>query len=283
MRQSFASSGMDNNGSQQPPLLLITNDDGILSPGIAALAEAVSHLGEVAVIAPDRNRSGVSHTISLLKPLRARQVKPSWWQVDGAPADCVYLGVHDLLPRRPALVLSGVNAGPNMSFDVHYSGTVGAAMEGTLLGIPSIAVSLIDPKNGSYQLAAQFAAKMAEKVLKEGIASNVTLNINVPPGEPGSYQITFLGHRLFRHSVHRRDDPRGGTYYWIGGVPAHPHDIPGSDCNAVADGIISVTPLAVDMTHMKALRSKIQEFEIEGSKKVDSLQPPPDMDVVPAQ
>lgn len=265
------------------PLILVTNDDGILAPGIQALAEAASALGDVAVVAPDRNRSGVSHMISLMQPLRAQPVGEHRWAVDGSPADCVYLGIHELLPRRPDLVLSGVNAGPNMSFDVHYSGTVGAAMEGTLLGVPSIASSLIDPESGSYALAAKFTAEVGARVLAEGLASNTTLNINVPGGEPTAWQLTFLGHRLFRHSVHRRDDPRGGTYYWIGGAPAEPHDMPGSDCNAVANGAISLTPLRVDLTSARQLAGPLDDWRFESKPRLDGVAPPEDMDIVPVR
>lgn len=265
------------------PLILVTNDDGVMAPGISALAEAAAPLGDVVVFGPDRNRSGVSHMISLMKPLRAHEIRENWWMIDGSPADCVYLGVHELLPRRPDLVLSGVNAGPNMSFDVHYSGTVGAAMEGTLLGIPAIAVSLVDPQAGSFERAARFAAQVAGEVLEGGLPTNVTLNINVPGGEPSAWQATFLGHRLFRHSVFRRDDPRGGTYYWIGGVPAEPHDIPGSDCNAVAEGLISVTPLAVDMTSNRHRVDLLSKWSFDGTTQAPGREPPDDMAIVPAR
>jgi 5'-nucleotidase len=264
-----------------PPLILVTNDDGVHEPGIKALAEALAPLGEVVVIGPDRNCSGVSHKISLLHPLRGIQLRDGWWQVDGSPADCVYLGVHQLLPRRPALVVSGINAGPNLSFDVHYSGTVGAAFEGTLLGVPSIAVSLTDPRGGSYALAAEFTAKVARWVLQGGLPTNTTLNINVPGGSPKRYQLTFLGHRLFRHSVDRRDDPRGAPYYWIGGVPSDPEDIPGSDCNAVAAGVISVTPLTVDMTHVRALTRHLADLQLPGAERVGTTQPPEELELLP--
>ena len=168
-------------GSEARPLVLVTNDDGVHAPGIAALAEAATALGEVVVIAPDRNQSGVSHAISLHRPLRALEVRRGWWSVDGTPADCVYLGAHQLLPRRPSLVLSGVNAGPNMSFDVHYSGTVGGAMEGTLLGVPGIAVSLTD-RDESYAWSARFAVELARQCLAGAMPSNVALNVNVPGG-----------------------------------------------------------------------------------------------------
>jgi 5'-nucleotidase len=265
------------------PLILVTNDDGVMAPGLRALAEAARPLGDVVVLAPDRNRSGVSHMISLLSPLRAQEVRERWWMVDGSPADCVYLGVHELLPRRPDVVLSGVNAGPNMSFDVHYSGTVGAAMEATLLGVPAVAASLVDPRRGSFEIAARFAAGVAERILKDGLPSNVTLNINVPGGAPTAWQATFLGHRLFRHSVYRRDDPRGGTYYWIGGVPAEPHDIPGSDCNAVAEGMISLTPLSVDLTANRHFRDTLEGWQFESAKRVQEKDPPDDMAIIPVR
>lgn len=263
------------------PLILVTNDDGVHEPGIGALAEALEDVGEVVVIGPDRNCSGMSHRISLLHPLRGVEIRDGWWQVDGSPADCVYLGVHELLSRRPDLVISGINAGPNMSFDVHYSGTVGAAMEGTLLGVPSIAVSLTNPRTGSFELAAAFTAKLAVKVLKDGLPTNTTLNVNVPGGAPDRYQLTFLGHRLFRHSVHRRDDPRGAPYFWIGGEPAVHQDMPGSDCNAVAAGVISVTPLTVDLTHHNALSRHLADLELPGENRLASEPPPEELELIP--
>jgi 5'-nucleotidase len=265
------------------PLILITNDDGVFARGIEALARAAEALGDVVVFAPDRNRSGVSHMISLMAPLRVGEVRPRVFQTEGTPADCVYLAVHGLLDRKPSLVLSGVNAGPNLSFDVHYSGTVGGAIEGTLLGIPSIAVSLTDPVNGSFELAAEFTARIAKTVLERGLPSTSALNINVPGGRPSRYQMTFLGHRLFKHSVHKRDDPRGTPYYWIGGEPAAPRDIPGSDCNAIAEGIISVTPLLVDMTNVRALEQEMSRFDVDGVERAESVAPPRDLELWPVE
>ncbi len=265
------------------PLILVTNDDGVTARGIEALAEAAHDLGEVVVFAPDRNRSGVSHMISLMAPLRCTEVRPGWFQTEGTPADCVYLAVHGLLERRPALVLSGVNAGPNLSFDVHYSGTVGGALEGTLLGLPSIAVSLTDPGSGSFELAAEFTVRIARHVLEFGLPGTSALNINVPGGRPTRFQTTFLGHRLFKHSVESRSDPRGRPYYWIGGEPAEPRDIPGSDCNAVADGIISVTPLIVDMTNVRALKNELGRIELPGVERVETVAPPADLELWPIE
>ncbi len=175
-------------------------------------------------------------------------------------------------------MLSGINAGPNLSYDVHYSGTVGAAMEGTMLGIPSIAFSLTHPKS-SFEPASRFAAKLARKVLQEGLPSSVTLNVNVPQEATGRYQMTFQGHRLFRHAVHKRADPRGSPYYWIGGAPDIPKDMPGSDCDAIDKGLISVTPLEVDITHRKALRETFTDFSLPDAERVEGVEPPEDRGV----
>jgi 5'-nucleotidase len=251
----------------EKPLILVTNDDGIRSPGIRALAEVAKAFGEVRVVAPETNRSGVAHCLSLLHPLRCTEHEPGWWGVDGTPSDCVYLAVHEILNRPPAMVLSGINAGPNLSYDVHYSGTVAAAYEAALLGLPAIALSSTDPK-ADFVDAARAVAGLIEMTLRNGLPKDVTLNVNIPPGRPTKYQMTFLGHRLFLHRVHRREDPRGSPYYWIGGVPDVPADVPGSDCDAVSRGWISITPLSLDFTHTTALREDMQELGFEGAESV---------------
>jgi 5'-nucleotidase len=258
--------------SMAADLILITNDDGVHSPGIVALADAMKPLGEVVVVAPDRNRSGVAHMISLLDPIRVREIRPGWFSTDGTPTDCVYLAIVELFKERIRLVVSGVNAGPNLSHDVHYSGTVSAAVEGTLFEIPSIAISLVDARHGDFSIAARFGASVAKRVLeKGGLPIGTTLNINVPGGAPTRHQMTYLGHRSYRHSVHKRIDPRGAPYYWIGGMPDQPRDMPGSDCNAVADGIISVTPLTIDATHARALGTDWRTLDVSGFEEVPSL------------
>lgn len=260
-----------------PPLILLTNDDGIFAPGLEALAEALDGLGTLRVAAPDRNQSGVSHQISLHAPLRSHEIRPGWFMVQGTPADCVYLAVHQLLPERPRVVVSGINAGPNLSYDVHYSGTVGGAMEGTLMGVPSIAVSATEPARG-YGAAARFARRLVARVLEAGLPPDTTLNVNVPPGDGTRYQMTRLGHRLFRHHVEKRDDPRGSPYYWIGGVPRPAEDRPGSDCNAIGEGLVSVTPLTVDITHARALRGPVGRWDLEGLERRETPpldEPPP--------
>jgi 5'-nucleotidase len=233
-----------------PPIILVTNDDGLHARGIEALARAVEaeQLGEVWVVAPDRDNSAVSHALTLHVPLRANPHGERRIAVQGTPTDCVYLAAVELLPRWPTLVVSGVNAGANLSFDVHYSGTVSAAIEGTILGIPSIAVSLVHPRRGDFDLAARFGARVARRVLAEGLPPGLTLNVNVPEGQPTAYEMTILGRRPYAHSIDHRKDPRGRSYYWIGGDPADAEDLPGTDCYAVKHGRISVTPLLVDMT-----------------------------------
>lgn len=283
MSESRAAPSERSSNSDERPLILVTNDDGITSRGIQALAEALSDIGEVVVVAPDRNRTGVGHMISLHDPIRCREVRPGWWSSEGTPTDCVYLAVVEILPRRPSLVISGINAGPNLSHDVHYSGTVAAAVEGTLFEISSIAVSLIDPANGSYGRAAAFARSLAAEVIRVGgLPVGTTLNVNVPAGEALSHQMTFLGHRSYRHSVHKRIDPRGRPYYWIGGMPDQPRDLPGSDCNAVQRGVISVTPMTIDVTHVHALSGSLRKIHIEGSTTEDALPPPPGLGFHPS-
>lgn len=251
----------------EPPLILVTNDDGIHAHGLRILTQALLPLGEVVVIAPDRNQSAVSHKITLHEPLRVSALEERRWAVDGTPVDCVYLAMNGLLPRTPALVVSGINAGPNLGFDVHYSGTVGAAVEGTLQGVPSIALSLID-RHGDYEPAARFARALAEAVLANGLPEGVTLNVNVPPGPVERARLTVLGRRRYSHSVHRREDPRGGVYYWIGGAPTDEREECDTDCEAIREGLIAVTPLYLDQTHHPSMTDGLgglrpAGFEIE--------------------
>lgn len=278
---SFMSKVTANGVTAVRPLILVTNDDGVHAPGIITLAEAMSEVGDVMVVAPDRNNSGASHKITLHSPLRSTPLREGWWQVEGTPADCVYLAVNDHLPRRPDLCVSGVNSGPNLSYDVHYSGTVGAAFEAALLGIKGLAISLCDVRRGSYAHAAGFAARLAKQVLQDGLPTDTILNVNVPGGRPENYQFTFLGHRVFKHQVHRRDDPRGAPYFWVGGTPELPDTIEGSDCTAVEQGLISVTPLSVDLTNARALRGAMGEWSLDGYARTPGLEPPDRFDIRP--
>lgn len=230
------------------PFVLLSNDDGIQAEGLAALHRAVSSWAEVVVYAPSQNNSGASHRVTLERPLRVHALRPGWYAVDGTPADCVHLATF-VLSKRPQLVMSGVNAGANLSYDVHYSGTVGAAFEGRLRGVPAIAVSLVDPVGGSFARAADFASSLAQAQLAQGMPAGAILNVNVPGGQPQAFRWTQLGHRPFEHHIDRRVDPRGEPYFWIGGEPEVATELDGSDCTAVEQGQISVTPLAVNYTY----------------------------------
>jgi 5'-nucleotidase len=245
--------------------ILVSNDDGIQSPGIAALADALGDLGEVTVVAPDRERSAASHAISLHRPLRLRKVAPGRFACDGTPTDSVYLGIHHVLEgERPDLLVSGINLGANMADDVTYSGTLAAAFEGTLFRVPSIAVSLDGGKPWDFGPAAAFARSLAAAVLERGLPPGVLLNVNVPKGMPSGYRVTRQGRRSYGETVEVRRDPRGRRYYWIGGPGRDHDDIPGSDCNTLLDeSTISVTPLHLDLTAYRAMDA-LREWPVDG-------------------
>lgn len=238
------------------PLILVTNDDGIQAPGIAILAEAMSEVGEVWVFAPDREQSAVSHRVTLHRPLRVRELKTRWFMIDGTPTDCVMLAVRDLLPRRPALVASGVNAGANLGDDITYSGTVAGAYEGMLQGLPAMAVSDVAYVPEHQATAGRVAIDVARRLLAHGLPPDTMINVNVPDvpaDELTGYHVTRMGRRHYEEEVVRRVDPRGGDYYWIGGaLPGH-HDEPGTDFEAIAAMAVSVTPLQRDMTCQAAM------------------------------
>mgnify|MGYP005839262079 CR=1 FL=1 len=238
------------------PLILATNDDGIQASGLAALVEALEPLGEVWVYAPDREQSAVGHGVSLHRPLRVAQVRERQFMVDGTPTDCVMLAVRNLLPRRPALVVSGINSGPNLGDDVTYSGTVAGAYEGMLLGVCSFAISNVSRAPRHMDTAACFAAQLAAYLLEEGLPPDTVLNVNVPdiaPKDIGDVLITRMGRRDYQDEIICREDPRGGAYYWIGGAaPSHVVE-PGTDFDAIERNCISVTPLHRDLTHYAAM------------------------------
>ncbi len=236
--------------------ILVTNDDGIHAPGIKALADSLRQLGEVAVVAPDRERSAIGHALTLHHPLRAVKIDDNVFAVDGTPTDCVNLGIHSLLAFKPDIVISGINRGGNMGDDVTYSGTVSAAMEATLMGIPAFSVSLVTANEGeNYRAAGIFAARLAETVFREGLPGDTFLNVNVPDLPPEkllSPLITCQGRRRFEGMIIDKVDPRGRNYYWIGSVDLNFIDIEGSDFHAVSRGHISITPLHLDLTNYNA-------------------------------
>ncbi|MDD2319596.1 MAG: 5'/3'-nucleotidase SurE [Geobacteraceae bacterium] len=238
--------------------ILVTNDDGIHASGIQSLTEALKKVGEVAVVAPDRERSAVGHALTLHHPLRAIQLGPNTFAVDGTPTDCVNLGIHNLLSFKPDIVVSGINRGANLGDDVTYSGTVAAAMEATLMGIPSFAVSLVTEGMGSnYGAAAEFASRLARQIHEKGLPSDTFLNVNVPDLPCDSLlssRVTSQGKRRYEGNIIGKLDPRGRKYYWIGSAQLSFLDLEGTDYHAVSRGHVSITPLHLDLTNYASLQ-----------------------------
>lgn len=234
-------------------LILVTNDDGVRSLGLRMLALGLSEIGQVVVVAPDRNRSAIGHALTLDHPLRADEIKPAVFAVDGTPTDCVNLGIHGLLSQRPDLVVSGINRGMNVGDDISYSGTVSAALEATLMGLPAFAISLDTHRfnDADLSVASKFAKQLATMILNNGLPVETFLNVNVPSGTCSGVRLTRQGKRRYGESIVTKEDPRGRKYYWIGGPDIGFEDLPGSDCNALQQGFISVTPLRTNMTNDK--------------------------------
>ncbi len=246
--------------------ILISNDDGYQAPGIRALAEALSAIARVTVVAPDRDRSGASNSLTLDSPIRARRMDDGVTCVDGTPTDCVHLAITGLLDTEPDMVIAGINAGANLGDDVLYSGTVAAAMEGRFLGLPAIAVSLASEKPRHYDTAAGVALDLVKRLQSDTLPADTILNVNVPdvPADRlRSMQATRLGHRHKSEPVIPMEDPRGRPVYWVGPAGLEQDAGPGTDFHAVRTGHVSVTPLDVDLTRYTAL-------ELVGSWLADS-------------
>jgi 5'-nucleotidase len=251
------------------PLILLSNDDGIQADGLAAAARSLEGCGEVWVVAPDRERSAISHAITLDRPLRVTEVRPRWLAVSGTPADSVYLATLHLLPRRPDLVVSGINNGYNLGSDVFYSGTVAAAVEGAVRGGAAFAVSIEWQPAPDFTHAARFAASLAREVLARGLPTGTLLNVNLAGAQPRGYTWTRLGRRVYREQIEERVDLRGKRYFWIGGPAVAEADAPGTDCEAVRCGLVSVTPLDLDLTS-RALQGALPEWRLDGFEAVDA-------------
>ena len=240
------------------PIILISNDDGVQSEGIVALAEAMKSIGTVYIVAPDRERSASSHSLTFTHPLRIEKLGPRIYSVDGTPTDCVNLGVNKILSgKKVAMLVSGINKGANLGDDITYSGTVSAAMEGTILGIPSIAFSVVTRNKFRFDVASQFAVTLVKKVMEQGLPDDTLLNVNLPnlPKEKISgIRITRMGKRLYGDVIVEKKDPRGRKYYWIGGDYLSTEEAPGSDIEAIAEDFISITPIHLDLTNYSALR-----------------------------
>lgn len=238
--------------------ILISNDDGYRSPGIRCLAAAVETVARVTVVAPDRDRSGASNSLTLDSPLRARTADNGFTYVEGTPTDCVHLAITGLLDEEPDMVVSGINAGANLGDDVIYSGTVAAAMEGRFLGLPAIAVSLASFQPRHNDTAARVILDLLARIQCNPVPPNTILNVNVPDlpyAELRGWQVTRLGHRHKSEPVIRQQDPRGRPIYWVGPPGSEQDAGPGTDFHAIRQGLVSVTPIHVDLTRHDVLDS----------------------------
>ena len=234
--------------------ILVTNDDGIHSPGIIALAEALETLGEVIVVAPAHEMSAASHSLTLTRPLRIDEIDARHYSVDGTPTDCVTLAMNKILKDHPPdLVVSGINKGGNLGDDVTYSGTVAGALEASIYGLPGIAVSLVQRTNFDFRHAARFAAELTRRVLGDGLPRGTLLNVNVPPGEIRGVRVTRQGNKIIRPNVIEGTDPRQRKYYWIGEESLIWNEEAGTDYEALRQGFVSITPLRTDLTDYNAL------------------------------
>lgn len=237
-------------------IILLSNDDGIFAPALRRLRDELAALGRVIIVAPDRDQSATSHSLTLHRPFRIHRHEEDVYSVDGTPTDCVVTAYHGLLDARPDLVVSGINHGPNMGEDVFYSGTVAAAIEGTLQGAAAIAASLVTREPTDFAEPARFVARLARQVVERGLPHRQLLNVNLPHrphSEIPGVRITRLGSRIYHDTLVRKVDPRGRDYYWIGGRDAEWQESDGTDFHAVSHGYVSVTPLRLDLTDQAAL------------------------------
>lgn len=252
-------------------LALLTNDDGIHALGLRSLIKETSRIARVLVVAPDREQSATSHALTLHRPLRLNKLDKNLYAVDGTPTDAVMIAVHGLLKgRRPDVLISGINHGPNMGDDVTYSGTVAAAIEGTILGIPSMAISYVDKTAKDFTFAARIARKLVAQMLNKRLPAGTFLNVNVPIVRKGkfrgrrfdssSWAITRLGNRVFNDIIVEKTDPQGRLYYWIGGEPSWQQEKE-SDFSTIAAKKVSITPLKIDLTNYEVL-SELANWKI---------------------
>jgi len=236
--------------------ILLSNDDGYLAPGLKALADALSAVAEITVVAPERNRSGASNSLTLEYPIRAERADNGFIRVDGTPTDCVHLAITGLLDDEPDMVIAGINAGANMGDDVLYSGTVAAATEGRCLGLPAIAISMNHHAPRYFDTGARVAAALVRQLRRRPLAPDTIINVNVPDlpfDQLMGYRATRLGHRHKAEPVVKSTDPRGRIIYWVGPAGAEQDAGPGTDFHALREGCVSLTPLQVDLTRHSAL------------------------------
>lgn len=254
------------------PAILITNDDGISSPGIKSLSIVLNSLGDVYIVAPESEQSAVARSLTLHRPLRFQQIEEKTFSVNGTPTDCVIIAVSKLIPQKPDVIVSGINHGGNMGDNISYSGTVAAAMEGTILGIPSIAFSLALNDNGTeiyretlskFEKASIYARELTEKVLNRGLPEDTLLNVNIPDTlKIKGVRITKQGKLIYDNSIHEISDPRGRKHFWIGGGIPQWEAGEDTDFDAVNEEYVSVTPIHLDLTNYKALDYLVENWDL---------------------
>jgi len=235
--------------------ILLCNDDGVHAPGLAVLENALQQIAEVSVVAPDRNRSGASNSLTLDSPVRVKRLENGFTSVEGTPTDCVHLAITGLLDEVPDMVVSGINAGANLGDDILYSGTVAAATEGRFLGLPAVAVSLVINQFNHYQTAAEVVKNVVSRMMREALPADTILNVNVPDvpfSDLCGYEVTRLGTRHCAEPTIKQTDPRGNIIYWVGPPGPEQDAGVGTDFHAINNSKVSITPLHIDLTHYKA-------------------------------
>ncbi len=253
------------------PLFLITNDDGVHSPGLEALVQGLSRQAECLIIAPDRDNSAVSHSLTMNRPLRVTRLGDNFYTLNGTPTDCVAIGLNKIVKQRPDLLVSGINPGPNLGDDISYSGTVSAAVEGTMYGIPSLAVSLAGEAPYDFSRAAQLAAKLAKLILQQGLPQDTLLNVNVPATDLiKGIKVTRQGRRLWDNAIQETLDPFGRKHYWIGGGTPSPALGEDTDVYAVTNDYVSVTPIHLDLTNHQGIQYLKEEWQLEKEQEDSS-------------
>lgn len=236
------------------PNIFITNDDGIHSQGLEVLHNELMRLGECTVIAPDRDNSAVSHSLTMNRPLRVTKLKKNFFTLDGTPTDCVAIGLNKIVGQKPDLLVSGINPGPNLGDDISYSGTVSAAVEGTMYSIPSLSVSLAAERPFDFTVAGRITAKLALRILEQGLPPDTLLNVNIPETKQiKGIKVTRQGRRLWTNAIQETRDPWGQKHYWIGGGTPFLDSGEDTDAYAVNAGYISVTPIHLDLTNHTGL------------------------------
>ena len=248
-------------------IILVTNDDGVHSPGLLSLFHAMKNLGNAYIIAPDRERSAVSHSLTLHRPLKVEELRNQVYSMNGTPTDCVAVGINKILPEKPAFVVSGINRGGNLGDDITYSGTVSAAIESTIMGIPAFAISLVITKENAstlyFDTAAQIASDIAKYILEYSLPYDTLLNVNVPniPAQDiTGINLTRQGKRIYDESIQEIFDPHGEKHYWIGGGQPYWEHGEDTDIKAIQDNHVSVTPIHLDLTNYEALKFLKQRF-----------------------